>query len=221
MVDSKLCPRARRLLDDLGATKVREYAASETPKVFNEPHRTIGRWLEKQDSGVSRPKSTVILPYREVYGKGSNTETWGLLLRHRSIKTVIQFPSGTLGIKNDQPFAFIHQTDTNPYGEKKVLFVDATQVVRASEHGHVLSQQAVDEIKEAVQTGANAGKVLARSHSLDANRPFYLSGMPAISKLVPRGDALPSEQTLLDDIKQNIESIEKLREKVRRLTDRS
>lgn len=217
MDTAELCPRVTSLLQAMGAKEIWTPKVSGSEKSNDDTYRQLERWIGSLCSDHKPKKGAAVLPYRLVYGKSANVEKWAVLFRRDCIQTVIQLPSGSLGQKNDQPLALIYEQGDR-YADLEVLFVDATQVPRASERAYVLSEHGADMIQAAVETRASAGKALAKTHPLGGNRPLYLDGLPSMSKLVPRSD-LPSEDTLIGDIAQNKQSIEKLRDKLRRLLD--
>lgn len=217
MDNPELCPRVASLLQAMGAKELWAPRAGENEKSNGDVYRQIERWISSLCSDHKAKKGAAVLPYRLVYGKSANVEKWSVLFRRDCIQTVIQLPSGSLGQKNDQPLAFIYEPGDR-YADCEVLFVDATQVPRASERAYVLSEQGAEMIQAAVQTRATAGKALTKVHPLGSSRPLYLAGLPSMSKLVPSSD-LPSEDTLIGDIAQNKQSIEDLRSKLRRLLD--
>lgn len=209
MDNSSACPRVGLLMNALGAHSIWKDSSANASSKNNSWHE-FRKWAGRMASAKSHAKFAAILPYSAVYGKSANYETWAALFRHDSIRTVIQLPSGSLGKKNDQPFVFIYEP-TDPYADREILFVDATQAPRASEHGHVLSEQSLALIRQVVDTAQGADPIRAQAHPLGGTRPLYLGGLPSMSKLVPRAGTLPSEQTLMDDLESAKQSVEKLR----------
>lgn len=213
MENSAACPRVGYLLNALGAHSIWQDSSANVSSKDDSWHE-FRKWACRMSSTKSHSKFAAIFPYGAVYGKSANHETWSALFRHDSIRTVIQLPSGSLGKKNDQAFVFIYEP-ADPYADREILFVDATQAPRASEHGHVLSEQSLALIRRVVETGQGTDPIRAQAHPLGGTRPLYLGGLPSMSKLVPRARTLPSEQTLMDDLVSVKQSVEKLRSDLR------
>ena len=212
-----LCPRTRLLFERISTTNI------FTPETKNEGtdvssiYTLLKDWMRHKLNTTNAKKGTAILPYRWVYGKGIRLENWSTLFADKKTQYVIQLPAGTLGIKNDQPIAFVYDYAKS---QGEVLFVDATQAPRASEHTNVLSESGMEMLKVALEKRKNTGTIFVAEHDFSGSQPPYLNSLPSFSKLVPRPSNVDrTDASYKEELARLTEDIEKLRKNLGRLLE--